>query len=91
MNHHDTIRQLLGHAQFDETSYHFQTLKDNVSLLTPELLYEINQIAVNAEHVLVKKERRSAAWAARDSFVVETDVHFPTDINLLFDADRARS
>jgi len=23
-----------------------------------------------------------------DSFVVETDVHFPTDINLLFDAVR---
>ena len=55
VNHHDTIRQILGHADFDETSYHFQTLKDNVSLLTPELLDEINQIVVNAGHGLIKK------------------------------------
>ncbi len=56
VNHHDTIRQILGHADFDETSYHFQTLKDNVSLLTPELLDEINQIVVNAGHGLIKKK-----------------------------------
>jgi hypothetical protein len=55
VNHHDTIRQILGHTEFDETSYHFQTLKDNVSLLTPELLEEINQIVVNAGHGLIKK------------------------------------
>ncbi len=88
VNHHDTIRQLLGHAQFDETSYHFQTLKDNVSLLTPELLDEINQIVVNAGHVLVKKKDGEALRGRCDSFVVETDVHYPTDINLLFDAMR---
>ena len=33
MNHHDTIRQMLGHETFDREAYHFQTLKDNVSLL----------------------------------------------------------
>jgi len=33
MNHHDTARQMLGHGTFDREAYHFQTLKDNVSLL----------------------------------------------------------
>ena len=88
VNHHDTIRQILGHADFDETSYHFQTLKDNVSLLTPELLDEINQIVVNAGHGLIKKKEGEALRGRCDSFVVETDVHYPTDINLLFDAMR---
>lgn len=57
VNHHNTLREMLGHACFDETTYHFQTLKDNVSLLTPELLDEINQVVVAAGHVLVKKRQ----------------------------------
>lgn len=65
-NHHNTIREMLGHGPFNEETYHFQTLKDNVSLFTPELLDKINQLVVEAGHVLVKKKgRRSAAWALR--------------------------
>ena len=56
---------MLGHGAFNEEFYHFQTLKDNVSLFTPELLAQINQIVVAAGHGLVKKGRRSAAWALR--------------------------
>ena len=66
VNEHLTLRQMLGHGQFDREKYHFQTLKDNVALLTPELLDKINQIVVNGGHALVKKKgRRSAAWAVR--------------------------
>jgi len=89
VNHHDTIRQMLGHGDlFDKSSYHIQTLKDNVSLLTPELLDEINQIVVSSGHMLVKKKADARLRGRCDSFVVETDVHYPTDINLLFDAMR---
>ena len=55
VNQHITIRQMLGHGLFDPTSYHYQTLKDNVTLFTPELLDKINQIVVAAGHELVKK------------------------------------
>ena len=55
-NQHRTFRQMLGHGEDDEASYHFKTLKDNVSLLTPDLLDEINQIVVNAGHGLLKKK-----------------------------------
>ena len=88
VNHHNTLREMLGHASFDDVSYHFQTLKDNVRLLTPELLDEINQLVVAAGHVLVKKKADEALRGRCDSFVVETHVHFPTDINLLLDAMR---
>jgi hypothetical protein len=79
---------MLGHGPFNEETYHFQTLKDNVSLFTPELLDKINQLVVEAGHVLVKKEDGEALRGRCDSFVVETDVHYPTDINLLYDAMR---
>ena len=88
VNQHNTLRQMLGHGTFDPTSYPYQTLKDNVTLFTPELLDKINQIVVDAGHELVKKKAGEVLRGRCDSFVVETDVHYPTDISLLFDATR---
>lgn len=88
VNHHNTLREMLGHGAFDDVTYHFQTLKDNVSLLTPELLDEINILVVNAGHVVAKKKEAEGLRGRCDSFVLETHVHFPTDINLLLDAMR---
>ena len=88
VNHHNTLREMLGHGAFDDVAYHHQTLKDNIVLLTPELLDEINQLVVGAGHVLVKKKGDEALRGRCDSFVLETHVHFPTDINLLLDAMR---
>ena len=55
---------MLGHSDtFDNQSYNLHTLKDNVRLLKPELLEEINQIIVKAGHQLLstKKKRRATA------------------------------
>ncbi|SFM36558.1 ISNCY family transposase [Nitrosomonas communis] len=88
VNQHRTLREMLGHNLCDEDKkYAYQTLVDNVSLLTPELLDQLNQIIVEGGHVLIKKDERALRGRC-DSFVVETDVHFPTDINLLGDALR---
>jgi hypothetical protein len=89
-NQHSTLRQMLGHSDWtDKTDYKVQTLKDNLRLFTPELLDRINQAVVDAGHVLVKKKAPEEGLGARcDSFVVETHVHYPTDINLLWDAIR---
>jgi IS5 family transposase len=89
-NHHDTIRQMLGHADiFDKKHYELQTIKDNVSLLTEELLIQINEIIVNGGQALIAKKSEKGVLHGRcDSFVVETNVHYPTDINLLLDAMR---
>ena len=59
-NQHRTLRQMLGHGVEDATPYQVQTLKDNVSLLTPEILDRINQLVVNAGHQVVKKKRLKA-------------------------------
>ena len=59
VNQHRTIRQMLGHGLSDDAEiYHLQTLKDNVSLLTPEILDRINRVVVEAGHALVKKKER---------------------------------
>lgn len=87
-NEHRTLRQMLGHGLVDEDGqYRLQTIKDNVCLFTPEILDGINQIVVKAGHRELGAEEAPLAGRC-DSFVVETDVHFPTDINLLSDAIR---
>jgi IS5 family transposase len=90
-NEHKTLRQMLGHtgwADGEEDRYQLQTIKDNLRLFNPELLDRINREVVAAGHQLVKKSQDAALHVRADSFVVETDVHFPTDINLLWDAIR---
>lgn len=88
VNHDSLVRQMLGHASFDDIHYHHQTLKDNVRLLTPELLDKINVLVVQSGHRVVKKKAAQVLHGRCDSFVVETHVHYPTDINLLLDALR---
>jgi hypothetical protein len=88
-NQHSTIRQMLGHSDWsDHTYYEVQTLKDNLRLFTPEILDRINQEVVRAGHGALKKSPDPGHVVRCDSFVVETNVHYPTDINLLFDAVR---
>jgi len=88
-NQHSTLRQMLGHSDWaDETTYELQTLKDNLRLFTPDILDRINQEVVRAGHQALKKSPENGVVGRCDSFVVETDVHFPTDINLLLDAIR---
>ena len=87
-NEHRTLREMLGHGLVDENDqYRLQTIKDNVRLLTQEVLDEINQIVVRGGHDLLGKADEPLTGRC-DSFVVETDVHFPTDTSLLIDAMR---
>jgi len=88
-NQHLTVRQMLGHGDFaDDKNWGVQTLKDNLRLFTPAILERINAEVVTAGHALVKKSPDAGLAVRSDSFVVETDVHYPTDTNLLYDAVR---
>ena len=88
-NNHVTLRQILGHGLLDmDARYPRQTLCDNLRWFTPEILNKINKVVVEAGHRVVGIASDAPLTARCDSFVVETDVHFPTDINLLWDAAR---
>ena len=88
-DNHKTIRSMLGHSKMDEAfHYALQTLKDNVSLFTPEILDKVNLIVLKYGHEIIGKKPDEKLSASCDSFVLETDVHYPTDINLLWDAVR---
>ena len=59
-DNHKTLRLMLGHSDGweDEYLYPIQTIRDNVSLFTPEILDRINEVVVKGGHKLVKKKRK---------------------------------
>ena len=85
-NQHKTLRNFFGHTDSDKKRYHYQTLVDNVSLLTPELLGKVNLLIVESGHTVVGKKPGEPLRGRCDSFVVETNVRYPTDVGLLRDA-----
>ena len=92
-NHHELVRRVMGvHAtafiEDEKIEFGYQTILDNVSLVDEALLHEINLLVVDAGHKLVKKKEDKPLKLKTDSYALETNVHFPTDLNLLWDSLR---
>lgn len=91
-NHHGLLRPLLGVAPEwggSDRKFNHRTLSDNVAIFDEELLQKINAIVVahGREHFIRSASDQPMRIKA-DSYVLETDVHYPTDVNLLWDAMR---
>ena len=88
-NQHRTLRMMLGHGLFTtDKDYRLQTIKDNLALFTPEIMARINAEVIRAGYQLLDIDIHQMIRGRCDSFVLKTNVHFPTDINLLYDAIR---
>ncbi|MCE7911199.1 MAG: ISNCY family transposase, partial [Candidatus Brocadia sp. AMX3] len=88
-NHHKLIRHILGveTACGEAKVFSMKSIKDNISLLDEETLRQINEVVISSGHQLVKKKDEGLCIKV-DTYVLETNVHFPTDMNLLWDAGR---
>ena len=88
-NNDKMLRQLLGietESGFEVVTFGYQTIKDNIGLLTDDILREINTIVVEfGNKEVFKKKEAQALCLKADSFVAKNNVHYPTDYNLLFD------
>ena len=91
-NNHFALRFLMGAERefgFERIGFEYQNIYDNVSLLDDALVSRLNDIIVSFGHAEVFKKKENAPLSLKtDSFVVESNVHFPTDYNLLWDCAR---
>lgn len=90
-NDSEMLRGILGVLPTDYSQgkqYEYQNIYDNVKLLDDELLKELNDVIVELGHEVFKKKASTALRLKIDSYVVETNTHFPTDYNLLWDSCR---
>ena len=83
---HRALRHVMGVGDWDEdTNFSWRRIRDNVCLLQPTTIERISHLVVAAGHRLVP----NAIHKVRaDSFVVETNVHHPTESTLVFDGLR---
>jgi len=91
-NNHRTMRELMGveyEFGYDRIKFEYQNIYDNVSNLSNGLIKEINSLIIEFGYKEVFKKKEGTALRLKtDSFVVESNVHFPTDYNLLWDSAR---
>ncbi len=91
--HYDTLlRRIMGleshfRGEFGK-GFHQKTLSQNVCHVDEALLAQINAMVVQAGRPVFKKKDDEPLRAKSDTYVLETNVHFPTDLNLLWDACR---
>ena len=87
-NEHGTIQQMPSRGGADDSRCELENIRDNVELMMPELLPAVDRLIVETGHKVAGKEPCAVLVARCGSFVVETDVRYPTDFNLLQDSIR---
>lgn len=90
-NYDGLVRQIMGIESgfgYEKYQFGYQNIIDNVSLLDDGTVRGLNKIIVEFGHGVFKKKDTAALRLKTDSFVVESEVHFPTDYNLLWDCVR---
>jgi len=80
---HRSLRLMMGIGDWDQrTDFDWRRIRDNLCLLRPQTLEQINHLIVAAGHELAPE----AIQAVRgDTFVVETNIHYPTESALIKD------
>jgi len=83
---HHALRQMMGIGNWDEEArFDWRRIRDNIALVRPETIERINHLIVAEGHQLVP---RAARTARADSFVVGTNIHYPTESSLIRDGLR---
>jgi transposase, IS5 family len=87
---HRALRQVMGIGDWeseetDKKRFDWRRIESNITLLRPETIAQINQAIIQEGHRL---EPQAAQTVRGDSFVVQTNIHYPTDSRLIADGLR---
>jgi len=83
---HRSLRHIMGIGDWqDEVDFDWRRIEDNLNKLRPETLKKLNDLVVKAGHVL---EPQAIESVRGDTFVVETNIHYPTESTVIGDGLR---
>jgi transposase, IS5 family len=86
VENHRALRSIMGIGDWqDADEFTFRRIRDTLCKLKPATLEKINEVVVKAGHEIVPE---AATSVRADSFVVETNIHHPTESSLIFDGVR---
>ncbi len=84
---HRSLRRIMGIGdwQDDEVDFDWRRIEDNLVKLRPATLQKISALVVKAGHVM---EPEAIESVRGDTFVVETNIHYPTESSVIGDGLR---
>jgi hypothetical protein len=83
---HRALRHIMGIGDWDEeTRFDWRRIQDNLTRVRPETIERINHRIVAEGHRLVPEAPETVR---ADSFVAETNIHYPTESTLIRDGLR---
>lgn len=83
---HRALRHVMGIGDWDEdATFSWRRIRDNVCLLRPKTIEQISHLIVRAGHEL---KPEAAQKTRADSFVAETNIHYPSESSLMLDGVR---
>jgi len=83
---HRRLRAIMEVGEWDtKTSFNWRRIRDNVCLLRAETIQKIDHLIVVEGHRLMPE---AAEQTRADSFVMETNIHYPTESTLIRDGVR---
>jgi len=83
---HRSLRMMMGIGDWDdETNFGWRRIRDNICLLQPATIEQISHLIVREGQRLVPE---AAETTRADSFVMETNIHYPAESSLIYDGLR---
>jgi len=83
---HRALRRIMGIGDWgQQTTFDWRRIRDNVTLIRPETIQQISQLIGAEGHQLVPEAPQTVR---ADSFVVQTNIHYPTESTLIRDGLR---
>lgn len=82
---HRSLRTMLGVGDWDDTSFQAKRIRETLCQLKPATISALNLAIVSYGQEL---DGEAAESVRADSFVIETDIHYPTESTLIGDGLR---
>jgi len=80
---HRALRHIMGIGDWDdETSFNWRRIRNTLCLVKPKTLAKINQLIVSEGHKIAPEAKKKVR---ADSFVIETNIHYPSESSLILD------
>ena len=76
------LRAMMQVGDWNEGSFNWRRIRDNVCRVKPETIEKINELVVAEGHRL---HPAAAEYVRGDTFVAQTNIHYPTESSLLLD------
>jgi hypothetical protein len=86
VENHRALRGIMGIGDWqDADGFTYRRIRDTLCQIKPSTLSKINECVVQAGHVIAPEAAESVR---ADSFVIETNIHYPTESSLILDGVR---